>query len=278
MSKPFFCPACAKPFSLPEGFTGGRLVCPSCNKTMAIRAKPKANEPDAADVVEFGCPSCRSVIRMNGGKPGDKTYCSFCSQKVSVPEPIKDRRDKTMIGDVLIDPSLLPAPQAPPPSPPLVPGQDLPSLVELSPLQEVQEVETIPLEELAPLEELPRRRYDDDRYEDERRRRRPRRYDDERYYDGRRYEEERSRGRRYDDERRDQPVHVSPLWSLLVGGGLIAAGYFAFFFDTTVDTGFGMRVHNIGLLNERTTGILCGLGAALLGGILTMVDVFKNRR
>jgi hypothetical protein len=72
---------------------------------------------------------------------------------------------------------------------------------------------------------------------------------------------------------------------LLLLGGVAAAMYFFMFFDTTVQvpsteimgqTIGGGAVNNLGLMNERTNGIIIGVGLALIGLILTIVTKYKK--
>ena len=60
---------------------------------------------------------------------------------------------------------------------------------------------------------------------------------------------------------------------LLLVIGIIVAGYFLFFFDPSVYTGFG-RVNNIGLLQDRQNGLLVGVAMAIVGAVLL---AFGNR-
>jgi hypothetical protein len=53
-------------------------------------------------------------------------------------------------------------------------------------------------------------------------------------------------------------------------GGLGLAAYFWLFFDTTVPADGGERVHNVGLLNDRSTGTFIGGFAVLLGVIIAI--------
>jgi hypothetical protein len=66
--------------------------------------------------------------------------------------------------------------------------------------------------------------------------------------------------------------------------GLLCAAYFALIYDTSIQArsdgvyvpGTGrigevdMRVHNLGLLQNRQTGIIGGIGVAILGGVLLL--------
>jgi hypothetical protein len=72
------------------------------------------------------------------------------------------------------------------------------------------------------------------------------------------------------------------------GGGLIMAGLFigaigALIFlvgiivDTTVPTGNGDRVHNIGLLQQQQLLVLVGIVGAIAGGALTLFGWVKIR-
>jgi hypothetical protein len=54
-------------------------------------------------------------------------------------------------------------------------------------------------------------------------------------------------------------------------GGIIAAVYFYAYFDTTVATGFGSRVHNIGLMQERQVNLAISIVVALVGLVMAAV-------
>jgi hypothetical protein len=53
---------------------------------------------------------------------------------------------------------------------------------------------------------------------------------------------------------------------LLIVGGLVLVTAFAM--DTSVDTGAGGRVHNIGLMNEKQNTLLLGAALAIVGSVL----------
>ena len=65
---------------------------------------------------------------------------------------------------------------------------------------------------------------------------------------------------------------IHSLGAILIGCGLFCAGYFAFIYTTTVSANGqeNMQVHNIGLLQNRQTGIIGGIGVAILGGVLLL--------
>jgi len=56
--------------------------------------------------------------------------------------------------------------------------------------------------------------------------------------------------------------------TLLLIGGIIVAAYFFLAFDTSVSTGSGNRVVNLGLMQDRQVGILIGIGMAIVGTLL----------
>ncbi|MBM2820549.1 MAG: Glycerol-3-phosphate acyltransferase [Candidatus Berkelbacteria bacterium] len=73
---------------------------------------------------------------------------------------------------------------------------------------------------------------------------------------------------------------------LVMIGGIVAVIYFAMFFDTSVVTPttqmFGQtlggdRVNNLGLMNDRSNGIMIGIGAAIFGLILSIVTKSKSK-
>ncbi len=51
----------------------------------------------------------------------------------------------------------------------------------------------------------------------------------------------------------------------------------AFIFDTSVSTGTGIRVHNIGLMNEQRNMMLFGIGLLVIGGVLLAVHLNKDK-
>jgi hypothetical protein len=73
--------------------------------------------------------------------------------------------------------------------------------------------------------------------------------------------------------RRGEPSSLSIIGLLLVIGGLIAVAYFMLVFDTSVPVGeYGIdRVNNIGLLRDQQNGIIGGIVAAVVGGVLMFI-------
>ena len=69
---------------------------------------------------------------------------------------------------------------------------------------------------------------------------------------------------------------VTSFGILFLVGGLICAAYFFVAFDTSVSSSYGGRVNNIGLLNQRQNGIMIGIGASILGGLLIIIG--KNNK
>lgn len=72
---------------------------------------------------------------------------------------------------------------------------------------------------------------------------------------------------------------LGALGALLVLGGILGALYFLFVFDTSVsvssDTAEFLgtrRVHNIGLMNDKQTGVIATIGTAVLGAVLMLVN------
>jgi len=74
--------------------------------------------------------------------------------------------------------------------------------------------------------------------------------------------------------------------TLMIIGGIVAVIYFAIFFDTSVaiptteifgQTIGGGRVNNLGLMNDRSNGIMIGIGAAIFGLILSIVAKSKSK-
>jgi drug/metabolite transporter (DMT)-like permease len=82
-----------------------------------------------------------------------------------------------------------------------------------------------------------------------------------------------NRGR---DRSRDISARIIWPWVLVVGG-VVLAGYFFLFFDTSISTPGGAligidRVNNFGLLNQRQNGIIIGIGMALLGAVFLAIN------
>lgn len=76
------------------------------------------------------------------------------------------------------------------------------------------------------------------------------------------------------------------LGSLLIIVGVAAAFYFFTAFDTSVEVpkqellgqSFGgMRVNNLGLMQDRQNGILMGIGSAVFGLILVLAGMVRRR-
>jgi hypothetical protein len=65
--------------------------------------------------------------------------------------------------------------------------------------------------------------------------------------------------------------------ALLLIGGLLCAAYFFFSFRTSVDTPVG-QVNNLGLLNDRTGGIIIGMGLAVTGAVFIAVSSNRDKR
>ena len=67
--------------------------------------------------------------------------------------------------------------------------------------------------------------------------------------------------------------------------GLCVAGYFFFVFDTSVtvpatevfgQTVGGQAINNLGLMNERTNGIIIGMGISFIGVVMSMLAPGKK--
>lgn len=58
---------------------------------------------------------------------------------------------------------------------------------------------------------------------------------------------------------------------MLVGGSL-GLLYYWLLFDSTVDSSYGERVHNIGLMQERQTGLIISGLAVILGFVCALID------
>jgi hypothetical protein len=73
--------------------------------------------------------------------------------------------------------------------------------------------------------------------------------------------------------RRGEPSALSIIGLLLVIGGLMAVAYFILVFDTSVPVGdYGIdRVNNIGLMRDQQNGIIGGIVAAVVGGVLMLI-------
>lgn len=61
---------------------------------------------------------------------------------------------------------------------------------------------------------------------------------------------------------------------LLVGIALMV--YFGAFYDTTVYAGGGGYVHNVGLMNNRTIGLIFGGILLLLGAVMLIGDMMRK--
>ena len=94
--------------------------------------------------------------------------------------------------------------------------------------------------------------------------------------------------KKQDQGKKGQSIMTRPIsiGVLVMIGGIVAVIYFAMFFDTSVATPtteiFGQtigggRVNNIGLMNDRSNGIMIGIGAAIFGLILSIVAKSKSK-
>jgi len=79
--------------------------------------------------------------------------------------------------------------------------------------------------------------------------------------------------------------YLTTLGVIMLLVGLAVAIYFFLFFDTSVEvpttelfgqTFGGERVNNIGLMNQRTNGVIFGMGIAIIGLILALVTKGKK--
>ena len=70
---------------------------------------------------------------------------------------------------------------------------------------------------------------------------------------------------------------LSKYGRLLLVAGLILAGFFLFFYDTTGGRIGEARIHNIGLLQNRMLGSIAGMVMAVVGAILLVADAKTNR-
>jgi len=60
-------------------------------------------------------------------------------------------------------------------------------------------------------------------------------------------------------------VTTTGAWLIVIGISVVA--YFYFYFSTVVDSG-GEQIYNVGLMNDRTLGIIIGVGACIVGAVL----------
>ena len=63
----------------------------------------------------------------------------------------------------------------------------------------------------------------------------------------------------------------------LVIGGIGLALCFGFSYDTTVSTGYGSRVHNTGLMQNRLLGVVAGLSMAAMGVMVAIAMAIVSR-
>ena len=70
-------------------------------------------------------------------------------------------------------------------------------------------------------------------------------------------------------------VKTTGVWLIVIGMGIVA--YFYFVFSTVVEAG-NEEVYNIGLMNDRTTGIIIGVAACVVGTALWLSGRNESRR
>ena len=63
---------------------------------------------------------------------------------------------------------------------------------------------------------------------------------------------------------------------LILVVGFLIMGYFGLFYDTTVYSGGGDYVHNVGLMNNRTMGMIFGGFITIIGIGLIIADQIKK--
>lgn len=59
---------------------------------------------------------------------------------------------------------------------------------------------------------------------------------------------------------------MKTLGYVLIGLGCLTGLYFFLFYNIGIDTGYGRRVVNEGLMNDRIVGMMFGMGMCLVGG------------
>jgi len=78
---------------------------------------------------------------------------------------------------------------------------------------------------------------------------------------------------------------LNPIGVIILLAGLAVSIYFFLFFDTSVEvpttelfgqTFGGERVNNLGLMNQRTNGVIIGMGIAIIGLILALATRGKK--
>jgi hypothetical protein len=83
----------------------------------------------------------------------------------------------------------------------------------------------------------------------------------------------------------DKELFHSWVGGLMILGGLLLAGYFLLFFDTSVEIPVqeflgesfgGGRVENIGLLNQRQNGVVAGFGISIVGAAIEAFARFRK--
>jgi hypothetical protein len=65
---------------------------------------------------------------------------------------------------------------------------------------------------------------------------------------------------------------------LLLMIGLGVAGYFFTLFDPSVSTGSGMRVNNIGLMQQQQNGVIIGIGLSLVGILMVLLGGMSSNK
>jgi hypothetical protein len=68
------------------------------------------------------------------------------------------------------------------------------------------------------------------------------------------------------------------LGGLILMVGLGVAGYFFTLFDPSVSTGSGMRVNNIGLMQQQQNGVIIGIGLSLVGILMALLGGMSSNK
>lgn len=87
-------------------------------------------------------------------------------------------------------------------------------------------------------------------------------------------------------KKHSQISYLPLIGTLMIIGGIMAVIYFAAFFDTSAEvpttellgqTIGGGRVNNLGLMADRSNGIMIGIGTSIFGLILLIATKFKSK-
>jgi len=246
------CPQCGSVDVMPDVMAGKPLKCADCGCRLLIAdtpfedgrataARPSKKSPPLVEPfnVKFTCPNCKTVCHHS--TPGAKVFCHTCGQRILVPGP-PPPQNKTVVAPWQQELNRPPAPAGPPQA-----ELDDDALVFVR-CPECGCRVTVPE---SSLEQWVRCRGCQETFRPDSFTRQPAKP-----------------GRPLSSRLSPSKSRQSTLgWVLLVLGVIVLLSALAM--DTTVPVpGTGGRVHNVGLMQQQTMGVLAGVGCAVIGASL----------